>query len=92
MLNFEGLEEMFRKKVEQPCAECRYCDTYGTTEAYKFGGVSLAFGARIRGESMAETMSVFETHSLRLATPFMQADCKTAHQSKRLEIVHMIRK
>jgi len=32
---------MLEKKVEKPCAECHYRNTYGTTEAYTFGGVSL---------------------------------------------------
>lgn len=41
MLFFEGLAEMLEQNVGRPCAECRYRDTYGMTEAYTFGGVFL---------------------------------------------------
>lgn len=40
-LFFAGLAEMLEKKVEKPCAECYYRDTYRTTEAYTFRGTPL---------------------------------------------------
>lgn len=46
VLFFEGLAEMLEKKDGTSCAECRYRKTYGTAEAYTFGGVHLCVQCR----------------------------------------------
>lgn len=41
VLLFDGLAELLEREDSTFCAECRYRNTYGTTEVYAFGGVLL---------------------------------------------------